>query len=296
MNIRAAVLAALVALPQGLAAQAAMPDGLLDDVRRAAALAPGDLPLAVRVVTLGRITAPLARMVEGGAADTTVIGGYPVFQVRYPHGWVMVDAAMDRAFFRDSTTFSQTTYDSIQLALRDARLVVITHEHHDHVAGVLRSPYLAQIRGHTLLTREQVRTLMEHPSSPMVRIDSATAAGYLVNSYEGFEPVAPGVVLIKTPGHTPGSQLVYVRLASGQEIIIAGDVAWNMRGITRQALLPEATSRALGEDRAAIPAQLAWVDRVSRQGPVIVVSHDQAWIDTLLSRGVLLPGLDLSNP
>jgi glyoxylase-like metal-dependent hydrolase (beta-lactamase superfamily II) len=28
--------------------------------------------------------------------------------------------------------------------------------------------------------------------------------------YTGYSAVAPGVVLIKAPGHTPGSQIIYV--------------------------------------------------------------------------------------
>jgi len=43
----------------------------------------------------------------------------------------------------------------------------------------------------------------------------------------GADMLAPGVVLQKAPGHSPGSQLVYVELASGQrflfvEIFVAG--------------------------------------------------------------------------
>jgi glyoxylase-like metal-dependent hydrolase (beta-lactamase superfamily II) len=38
----------------------------------------------------------------------------------------------------------------------------------------------------------------------------------------GVIQFAPGVVLIKAAGHTPGSQMVHVRLASGKEVMLVG--------------------------------------------------------------------------
>jgi glyoxylase-like metal-dependent hydrolase (beta-lactamase superfamily II) len=36
-------------------------------------------------------------------------------------------------------------------------------------------------------------------------------------SERGLVEFGPGVVLIKAPGHTPGSQMIYVVLASGRD-------------------------------------------------------------------------------
>lgn len=281
--------------PCKLGAQGApFSDSLLPNVRRAAAFVPGDLPQAIRVVLLNPFRRTLSSMVEGGSADT-VAAAYPVFQIKYSRGWLIVDVALDKEFVPNSRTFSDEDYNRIQLALRDARLVVVTHEHHDHVAGVLRSPYLAQVQQHTLLTKSQLRTLNEHPNNPKIKTDSATAAKYLSVEYDVLMPLAPGVVLIKAPGHTPGSQMVYVRTASGQEVLLAGDVAWHMSGISTLHQKPLATSQSLGEDRDAIAPELQWLQRVS--GTVhVVVSHDVARIDELTKRGVLLSGFDLGTP
>lgn len=268
---------------------------LLPLVRRAAALPPGDPPTAIHVGFLNPFRGPLSSVVEGGSTDSAS-AAYTVFQIRFPRGWIIVDAALDREFVPHSTTFSDEDYDRIQRALRDARLIVVTHEHHDHIAGVIRSPYLVQVRQHTLLTRSQVNTLLERPNSPRIRIDSTTAQEYLTNEYDLFAPIAPGVVLIKAPGHTPGSQMVYIRLASGQEVILAGDIAWNMLGITEQRQKPEETSRALGEDRSAIAEQLQWLKDVSGPRTAVVVSHDVARINALIERGVLRSDFDFTNP
>jgi glyoxylase-like metal-dependent hydrolase (beta-lactamase superfamily II) len=291
------VLASVVDLGHEAASAQTIPfsDDLLPAVRRAAALVPGDPPAAIRVVSLNPFRAPLSALVEGGSGEITA--AYPVFQLRFPRGWIVVDAALDRDFVPDSTTFSDDRYAQIHLALRDARLVVVTHEHHDHVAGVLRSPYLAQIQRHTLFTRAQVQSLLERPDKPSIKIDPVVAARYLTIDYDPYIPIAPGVVLIKAAGHTAGSQMIYVRLASGQEVILAGDVAWNMAGIETPRHKPEATTRDFGgEDREAIAQQLRWLRDVASPRMAVVVSHDDAWISTLVSRGVLVSGFDFKNP
>ncbi len=286
---------ALLLVPAVGHAQAPAFDGrLLPTLRRAAELVPGDLPLSVRVVTLAPRRAPLSGMVEGGSASDSVLVGYPAFQVRYPHGWLAVDAGMGRGFFRQvPPTYSDQAYDTIQRELRDARMVVFTHEHHDHVAGALLSPYRAQVQQHTLFTRAQVRTLMEHPSDARVRLDSAAAAGWLTIDYQGWIPIAPGVVLLQAPGHTPGSQMVYVRLASGREILLSGDIAWHLSGVTGLRQKPASVIQSLAEDSAALRPQLAWLRDVGAAGVVVVVSHDEGSIEDLVRRGVLVRGFDL---
>jgi glyoxylase-like metal-dependent hydrolase (beta-lactamase superfamily II) len=265
----------------------------LSTIRRAADVVPGERPTSVGVLSPDEFTIPISVMVEGGSS-ASVIGAHPVFQVRFPRGWLMVDAALDRAFVPTSKNFSDERYRSIHEALRAARLAVVTHEHHDHVAGLIRSPYLAQIQRHALLTRSQLRGLMEKPDEPRIRLDSAAASRYLVVDYDPIMPIAPGVVLIRAAGHTMGSQMVFVRLSSGQEIVLAGDVAWHSSGISTQRQKPEESTRDFGgEDRAAIAQQLRWL-RSLPPDVAVVVSHDQAAIDRFVARGVMRRGFDLT--
>jgi len=267
----------------------------LSDLRRAAAVIPGEAPTAIHVVAFNPFRFPIAQMVEqgSGVADAST----PVFQISFPRGWIAVDAAMDRALVADAKAFSDEQYASIQAMLRDARLVVVTHEHDDHAAGVIRSPFLAAVQQHTLLTRAQAHSLMTAPNEPRIRIDSATASRYLVLDYDPILPIGPGVVLIKAPGHTPGSQMVYVRLASGGEVVLAGDVAWHSSGIEKQLQKPDSFARSLGviEDRAPIAAELRWLKEIMASGVTVVVAHDLAVIDALIGRGVLKQGFDMER-
>ncbi len=176
---------------------------LLPAVRRAASMVPGAAPTSVHYMVLNPGKAPLSAFVDGGDRNAVPVG-FTVFQIRFPQGWLTVDAALDRSFVPDSKSFDDETYRSIHEALRGARLSVVTHEHHDHVAGVLISPALDQVRSHTLLTRTQVQSLMIRPNDPRIKIDSIIAARYLVVDYDPILPIAPGVVLIKAPGTPPG--------------------------------------------------------------------------------------------
>ena len=91
--------------------------------------------------------------------------------------------------------------------------------------------------------------------------------------------------------------MVYVRLASGQEVILAGDVAWHTSGIETQRQKPDSSTKDFGgEDRAAIAAQLRWLHDVNGPRTAVVVAHDAARIDSLVGRGVLRAGLDLDRP
>jgi glyoxylase-like metal-dependent hydrolase (beta-lactamase superfamily II) len=302
---RAAVALALAgaSVPASLAAQAApFSDSLLDQVRALARSVPGERPRAVHVIKLAESTGALSNYVAG-ADSQRVPSCFAVFQIRYSDRWIVVDAGLDREaiaqFYgaNNRLTFWPDRYDRIQAALRDAEHVVLTHEHLDHAVGVTRGPYFRQVAAKTLLTAEQLQAFLSPPSRGIVRLAADTAAFFPTLRYDRLFPLAPGVVLIKAPGHTPGSQFVYVRLESGREILLAGDVAWQTEGLATGRQKPDATARALGEDREAVQAQLDWVRRVFEGGTVaVVLSHDSRSLDALVARGVLVSDLDLTLP
>ena len=57
-----------------LAQNTAFSAALLPDVRRAAALVPGDAPVALNVATLNPFRTAIAFMVDGGSADSAACG------------------------------------------------------------------------------------------------------------------------------------------------------------------------------------------------------------------------------
>jgi len=272
------------------------PDGLLRNLRAAANDVPGALPNELRYVTVAESHRPLSAVLEGGSSKTYV-QARTAFQLVYDAGTIMIDAGMDEDVHRGFSTDSEEPYfadanTAVQAALKAANLVVVTHEHGDHVAGVVRSPYRRQIAAHTVLTKAQVDTLVFAPQSPLIALTPAEAAEYRVIDYARFQAIAPGVVLLKAPGHTPGHQMVFVRLASGSELILSGDVSWALDGIANLKQRPLGTSNRIREDRDALAQQIRWLNSTMTASDVTVIpSHDTDYLAELERRGLVRHGL-----
>jgi glyoxylase-like metal-dependent hydrolase (beta-lactamase superfamily II) len=99
-------------------------------------------------------------------------------------------------------------------------------------------------------------------------------------------------VLIKAPGHTPGSQMVYVETADGQEFLLIGDVAWQFRNIvTQRERARLVTWLLLNEDRTAVFGELAALGHLHEIEPEIhiVPGHDGTVVDALVASGTMRP-------
>jgi glyoxylase-like metal-dependent hydrolase (beta-lactamase superfamily II) len=289
------LLSMLVSRPSRTATAQANPftDALVPRLRAAAEMVPGPRPRVIRVFRFGHQKLLQSYLLEGGTSDS-IPAVYSVFQIRFPDGWVVVDAGMDPEVAGDTTAAYRRDEGKIAEALRGARSIVVTHEHHDHVAGVIRSPDLAIIAPKTILNRAQVKTLQERPNVPAIKLDSVSASRYTVVDFDRLFPLAAGVVLVRAPGHTPGSQMVYVRLDSGREVLLIGDIAWHMLGVEQRRQKPESGSREMGEDRAALQAELDWLHGLTaRTGIQVVNGHDDEWLGRLIAAGVLVEGLEL---
>jgi glyoxylase-like metal-dependent hydrolase (beta-lactamase superfamily II) len=300
--MKLAILAVLAMLGPGslpvrgepLLPQEAQPYGadLLARVRAAATVIPGAPPAGINYVKLAESHRPLADIIEGGSKDDYV-SARTAFQVIYLTGTVMIDSGMDLTvhkffgFGREEPYWPERNA-AVQEALKQAKLIVVTHEHGDHVAGVIRSDSRKEIAAKTLLTREQVHTLLSYPQMPEIRLTPEAARDYIVVDYEDYLPVAPGMVLIKAPGHTPGHQMVYVRLDSGREYLFIGDVGWTLANVTQMKLRPAATMRRISEDAVALGHQLRWIRQVMDQEKLIVIpSHDDVLFQDLAAKQLM---------
>ena len=254
---------------------------------------PGDLPTSIGYINIIDDTAAISDAVEN-APKTRVSSPDPVFQVKYAHGWIMVDAAMDRELATapgNTGRFLDDQYTRMVAALRGASLIVITHEHGDHIGTVAHSAVANELAPKTMLNRQQMESLLHRPKVTFTPFDSTKAGRYIIVDYDRVLPIAPGVVLIKAPGHTPGAQVVYVKLASGREVILSGDVAWHRLGIETEKEKPDSASKQMGEDRAAIAGELAWLHQAEQAGVSVVVSHDGEQLKTFAHQGILTDGL-----
>jgi glyoxylase-like metal-dependent hydrolase (beta-lactamase superfamily II) len=262
----------------------------LPDIRAAATLIPGRRPLRLNVLKFAESRRTKNFSIKGAPADPSV-QARTAFQVMYADGHIMVDAGMDQQVHRFFGRGVEEPYDTeaagqLERALTTARLIIVTHEHGDHVAGVIRSPRARELAPRTILTRTQVQMLLDTPQMPEIKLTGEMAARYLVVDYDRYFPLAAGIVLIKAPGHTPGSQMVYIALESGREYLLIGDAAWHMDGVR---LMKGKDAPWITEDQDAVMSQLRWLNQLSRSEPnlVIVASHDDEEHAALIREGIL---------
>jgi len=248
------------------------------EIRRVATLIPGRKPLRINVLKFAESHRTKNFSVKG-EPSTPSVQARTVFQVVYADGYVMVDAGMDEPMHRqigrgaEGEPYFAEQAQAMNKALRGARAIVFTHEHGDHVTGVIRTPYLSELAPRTILTRTQVNTLETRPQFPDLKMTEEQAQRYHVIDYDRYMAFAPGWTLIKAAGHTPGSQMMFITLDSGREYLLIGDAAWHMDGVRK---VTGKDAPWIVEDTTAVNEQLKWLNGLStsERNLVIIASHD----------------------
>jgi glyoxylase-like metal-dependent hydrolase (beta-lactamase superfamily II) len=273
----------------GIAAKAQKTDSL-DEIRHVANMIPGQRPLRINVLKFAESRRTKNFSVKGAPAEPSV-QARTVFQVVYGDGYIMIDSGMDQQVHKFFGRGVEEPYDSeaakqVEKALRGAKSIVMTHEHGDHVAGVIRTAFLSEIAPKTVLTKAQVQALTASPQMPEIKLTEEAAKRYVVVDYEKYLPFAPGFALMKAAGHTPGSQMIYVMLETGKEYLFVGDSAWHMDNIR---LVKGKDASWIKEDDDALMTQLKWLNGLekSEKNLFIVVSHDDEQRKQYIEKGVL---------
>ncbi|MGH7948391.1 MAG: MBL fold metallo-hydrolase [Candidatus Binataceae bacterium] len=259
-----------------------------------------DQPEGVRPVTLNA-----AIVAEAAVPAAFFLGGlrfdrlqvvFPAYQVLYPDGMVIIDAPPGAKFFEEQFPggFNEAQYQAVQQALTRSRAIVITHEHADHLGGIAQSPQLESFADHLKLTREQQD---DHKWLDEAGFPEAVRAKLRPIEFDHYYALAPGVVLVKAPGHTPGSQLIYVRLKDNSEYLIIGDVAWHMDQVSTPHCRPRLAQLMMGENAAQVTAELRTLHDFASANPSVhfVVSHDSKQLADYQNAGLIGRGFSAAS-
>lgn len=228
-------------------------------------------------------------------ADQTLVGG-GTGTVTYPVMCFLVEAAGERVLF-DTGMHPAVRDDAVghwgRVARRrlvpqldaggdvvgrlrasglgpdDVDLVVNSHLHNDHAGMNLAFPRSRKL----VRTREfeHAVSLMDTPSSGFVRADffDAEQLPELFDYESSYDLLGDGsVVLLSTPGHTPGHQSLLLRFPSGTEYVLSGDAVYSC-----------------GELAAGRPPGIAWdsemagqsarrLQAMAQDGTHVLVCHD----------------------
>ena len=269
---------------------------VLEDWRAMVPDDPSRLPTEIRVLEIGRDKAPgFAARAGGFGTDWNTT--YNSVQIVWPDRTMIIDGAIDAetaAAMKQSEAdwaFDASAYETLLAAMLSAESVLITHEHLDHVMAVARHPDPAALAPKLLLNAPQIATL---PIFAKGTLDPAIAG--LAPRLDGsVQQVAPGVIVIPVPGHTPGSQLVYIQLQNGNETLLIGDVAWTLDAVETLTTRPVLTQYAVfdpDEDRTSVKAQLRALYDLMQANPELAVlpAHDSVQLAELIAEGRLQQG------
>ena len=265
-------------------------------LRAEAAKLPGQGPVRIEAEHVYTSQVPRIAMIGG-----TDWGQLPLvrasYRIVYPDHTIVLDTATDEATARQDrwfTGYDRAAWARVQRAMGEASMILVSHEHCDHLGGLLQS------RDWRTLLPKAVLNAAQFGNVPRCTVwPAGSRDGFRPIAYEGIHVVAPGVVLVRAAGHTPGSQMVFVRRNDGHEYIFMGDTASSLDNVrlVRPRSRYVMTSGGHGDDRDAVFRQTIALKRLMERAPelTLVPGHDATAIADIERAGLLRRGFSIAR-
>ncbi|WP_437918677.1 hypothetical protein [Sphingobacterium sp. LRF_L2] len=266
----------------------------LENLRRLSSAIVGDLPIRVNVIKVADTIRPASVVVKGEDPFRNMTLARTVYQLEFRKGSILLDTGMDlethRTFGKTEEPYYPENYEMVQKAMLSANMIVLTHYHADHVGGIVRTSHFADVASKVWLTRDTAQLMVNKPHKPTVSISQENVSRFNVVDFDTCYPLAPGVVILKTPGHTVDSKSLYFKLEDGREFIHSVDSGWSMENIRSQRMK---NASWVNENEFQLLAQYKWLNRLMYENKDLIVlcTHDNEQYNTLIENGILGGGL-----
>lgn len=248
-------------------------------LRRAAQATPGQKPVEIQYEIVAARLLSGSIMVAGSGLKRQPVG-LASYRLVSPDGDIVIDTGPSATVAQDNgfPIIDGNAIRHVQQAIGRARRVVFTAEDPLHVDALLQSPDFEQVASKATITRQQYPSIAmrvwANNHDNLRRIHAPLGTGAIT-------PLAPGVALMRAPGHSSGSQMVFVTLANGREYLFCGDVAPMHANLelrrTSSRLL---TDWVMPEDRTAVKGWLRGLSELAKREPALTVvfPHDYGWL------------------
>lgn len=266
----------------------------LSKLRELSTIIPGELPSQINVEKVAETIRPASVVVKGDDPNAKMTLARTVYQIQYPNGTIMLDSGMDlethKTFGKTEEPYFADKFELVKNALDQANLIVLTHYHADHTAGVIRSNNFDKLAKKTWVTDSTAELLVNKPHKETTKISKENVDKFIIVKDNKYIPIAPGVVLFSSPGHTPDSKMIYIHLANGKEYIHSVDSGWSMENIINEKMK---NASWVNENEVQLLQQYQWLNKIAKEEKDIIIlcTHDNIQYNEFTQNGTLGNGL-----
>lgn len=258
--------------------------------------------LRIAVLHAGKMLNQAAFAYRGGSFTEQRVFGMAGVLVQHPKGNLLFDAGfgsrVDEHFksipklMQLTSKYEKETPVAAQLhaaGIESSTLlgVVLTHAHWDHVSGLEDMPgvpvWVNRAELDFINSGAEQTTLARSFGKLNYKLYEFNAGPYL--GYDkSFDVFGDGsVVLVPTPGHTPGSLIAFVTLPSGQRYALVGDLIWQREGVEIPAERPFLSADMVDLNTAQVRQNIVHLHHLTKLIPnlVVVPAHDRRVLESL---------------